>query len=274
MNTNPQIICIQDVCAKVNKIINSTVNKWNHMSIFLPMLMISLLLASTSVQAVLDLAVEINPPDPIPGEQVHVRVTVTNPGAAVASNVGVQLLYPSGLDSIFSGNITDSAICSSSFCSPGEIVVWNLGNLAPGEGRTLAFSPFVRTNTTQDQVITFTASALQSGSTQATSSPSIQVNATRIFDLTVNPEQDPAVSGNDLSYDLTFGHRGSIATTGTELRFPIPADTTFASADGGATVNAGEVIWSIGLLNPGEGGRRRVTVQLDAGLAAGDIIDV
>jgi hypothetical protein len=78
-------------------------------------------------------------------------------------------------------------------------------------------------------------------------------------------------TGSTLEYILTYGN---IATTSsnTQLVFPLPVGTSFVSATDDGVEAAGEVIWNLGSLAGGEGGERRVVVQVNA--AKGALLEV
>jgi uncharacterized repeat protein (TIGR01451 family) len=59
------------------------------------------------------------------------------------------------------------------------------------------------------------------------------------------------VSGQNLTYTLTYGNTGSGNATGVVVSDSLPAGTTFVSVTGGGTLSLGSVIWNIGDLNAG-----------------------
>jgi len=75
--------------------------------------------------------------------------------------------------------------------------------------------------------------------------------------------------GADLTYKLTFAYRADAAVIAdSALRFRLPEGTSFVSATQGGFLNGDTVQWNLGALNPGEGGIRGVTIQVDAPDAA------
>jgi uncharacterized repeat protein (TIGR01451 family) len=63
------------------------------------------------------------------------------------------------------------------------------------------------------------------------------------------------VSGQNLTYTLTYGNGGSGNATGVVISDALPAGTNFVSATGGGTLGSGVVTWNIGVLNAGVTGR-------------------
>ena len=78
------------------------------------------------------------------------------------------------------------------------------------------------------------------------------------------------VSGQTLTYTITYGNTGSGAATGVILSDNIPAGTTFVSATNGGVVNAGAVTWNLGTLNGGVTGQT-VSFTVTVNAASGSV---
>ncbi len=63
-----------------------------------------------------------------------------------------------------------------------------------------------------------------------------------------------AAVGDDITYTITYGNTGSADALNTVITDPVPAGTTFVSADNGGTNVAGVVTWNIGTLAHGTSG--------------------
>ena len=63
-----------------------------------------------------------------------------------------------------------------------------------------------------------------------------------------------AAVGDDITYTITYGNTGSSDALNTVITDPVPAGTTFVSADNGGTNVAGVVTWNIGTLAHGTSG--------------------
>jgi uncharacterized repeat protein (TIGR01451 family) len=63
------------------------------------------------------------------------------------------------------------------------------------------------------------------------------------------------VSGQNLTYTLTYGNTGSGDAAGVVINDTVPAGATFVSATGGGAVMAGVVNWNIGSVNAGVTGQ-------------------
>ena len=101
---------------------------------------------------------------------------------------------------------------------------------------------------------------------------SLALEADRALELEVDPDREPVASGGTLGYTLSFGNAGSTATTGTELRFPLPDGASLVVAEDGGLLDGNDVLWNLGTLDAGDVGRRRVELALDASSVAGDIV--
>ena len=73
------------------------------------------------------------------------------------------------------------------------------------------------------------------------------------------------VSGQNLTYTLTYGNSGSGDATGVVINDMVPAGARFVSASGGVTVAPGVVSWNIGGVNAGVTGQ---TVSLTVAVTA------
>jgi len=81
-------------------------------------------------------------------------------------------------------------------------------------------------------------------------------------------------AGALLTYNVAYGFRAVVGQADSVLRVRPPAGTTFVSAsDGGAPNSGGEVEWALGTLTPGDGGVRRLVVQVDETLPEGRLLD-
>jgi len=229
--------------------------------------------------AQIQMAIEVTPNNPEPGELVVVRVTVTNSGSTNAVDLQAQVDYPSGLASMSDAFFSDDGDCTSAdvspgSCSAGETALWNLGTLPPGAGKTVYMSPTVSSSTLDDTMVPFDGRVFEGETQRTVANSEALVEVSRSLDLEVDADREPVAPGETLRYELSFGNQSDSATTDTELRFPLPAGTSLVEASDNGTLVGGEVVWDLATLNQGGSDKRFVTVQLDGGVDNGDLIEV
>ncbi len=223
--------------------------------------------AVTTVDAdpVLALQVDANA-DPARTEMLNVQFVVTNRDA-VSHNVTLRARYPDDVFAISNGNIgwNPPGGCPPTFCEPGEMVVFSLGDLAAGHSATVEIMPSVATAAADGTLINFFAIATDSTGRVATGTDAVRVDTTSRYDLAIRDSVDAVMPGESLTYKLTYGYRSDAPVVAdSRLRFRLPAGTSFVSATGGGQLTGNEVLFDVGPMNPGDGGVRTVTVDVDA----------
>ena len=117
-----------------------------------------------------------NPGSPAPGDAVLVEILAANDTGSTATGLSVELTFPGDLaimnESVVSGDFDAASSCDdtgtfATQCSPGDLLVWNLGDLAAGEVRRMTFVANVDGAAADDATIGFTANLIQSISTIA-----------------------------------------------------------------------------------------------------------
>ena len=238
------------------------------------------LFVSSTAFAALELHGEVNPNPVRPEERIKVEFTVVNTGVSTETDVALEVLMPSGIDGFYSSpdaraKVLGNGNCPSNFCDPGEDLIWDLGSIAAGEARTVAFWPQVDDATVDGTVLSFNAEVFDAGDNLDDSLSAVAVVETGpVLTLAVEDNVDPVTAGDTIRYTVTYGNPGLLATSGTTLTFPVPANTTFVSATGGGSESGGTVTWNLGTLPAGETGEWHVEVTAGNGLSSGDILAV
>ncbi|MFP4307622.1 MAG: hypothetical protein ACLFQQ_10425, partial [Desulfococcaceae bacterium] len=226
-----------------------------------------------------NLGIQINPNPVKPNWGMRTHLTVSNPRNTLLSNVELILRYPNWLNRLSNryvstggeSNTLTGGCISDGVCEANEFMRWNLGSLRPGGGVTVTFPQYVWENTPAGTLIRFEAEIRVDGVQQMMESRTTRVASDPLFTLAVDEDADPVGTTDLLEYTLTYGNI-STNSSDTRLVFPLPSGTSFVSGTGVGTVLGGEVIWDLGNLGSGEGGERRVTVQINAG--EGDLLEV
>jgi hypothetical protein len=224
--------------------------------------------AHTTVDATtpLDVQIDVNADPSRPGEMLNAQYIVTNRDS-VARIVTLRGRYPDTLSSVLTSNVAwnTPASCSPSFCDATNLVTWSMGSIAAGQSITVELPPPVLAGSVSGQLINFFAIATDTTGGVAMSSDSTRINGDSRYDLMIRDSSDAVQPGADLTYKLTFGYRSDAPVIADSvMRFRLPAGTSFVSATQGGVLSGDTVLWDLGLLNPGEGGIRAVTVQVDA----------
>ena len=220
----------------------------------------------------LQLAVEANPNPARPGEFINVDVTVSNTDPFTRFDVTMIAPWSQELAQYFEGNFDGN--CPSTACEAGEPVTFSLGDIPAGGAVTTSIPPRIANAALPGSIMTLPFTASDIAGLQTRQSDSVRVQSTNLFDVAIAEDADPATAGSALTYELHYALRADAGTVSNAiLRLPLPEGVSFVSASDGGSVTGGAVVWPLGVLSPGQGGRRDVTVQIDAGLAASTVIE-
>ncbi|MBN8280044.1 MAG: hypothetical protein J0M16_05510, partial [Gammaproteobacteria bacterium] len=241
-------------------------------------LALSALVAQTA-SAAITLSIEINPNPVKAGEVMVAEYTVANNGASAVNVVTLQSTVPANISSFNVAGVTGAPTCSivvnNGLCDAGEVLTWNFGTLPAGATVTVSAPLTVPGATAAGTVITLPGTALVNAVSTATTNATSTVTTTDGLNLAVDEDKDQVVTGEQLTYTLTYSKRGATTNiTGTTLTFPVPAGTTFVSATGGGSFAAGNVTWNLGTLPFTQSATQQVVVSVNNGLAAGSVIAV
>ena len=218
-----------------------------------------LLLSATRAQAVLTLAVEVNPDPAGPGEVVDVQLTVSS--TSTSGTLDLRVLWPAELDNF--PVITDGGDCPGTSCDTGEFLVWNLGSLPPGGSKTVSVNENIETSAV-DGNFSLSIELRENGTLRETLSQPVEVRADSPLEVSVDPKTDPVSASTILVYEIAYANTANNSAENSELTFPIPAGTSFFAATGGGNLVGGMVSWDLGSVTSGSGGRERVLVNVGA----------
>ncbi len=199
-------------------------------------------------------------PDPVrPGERVSYALTVTNPGSTTRTNVTLRSLLPGYLSSYsFSGTGAD---CPGGRCDAGETATWLLGELPPGQSRTVFYSFEVYSRTAEGTILRGLATASADGVSDVTAAQDVVVTSTPTLQLSAAADRSPVAAGERLVYRLSYANAGASSVSGAALRTVVPAGVRVVAASGEGVVDGDEVTWDLGTLAPNESGHRTLTLE-------------
>jgi hypothetical protein len=215
----------------------------------------------------LELVIVASPDPARANEALDLELSVINSGPFDRSDVILRLEVPQHLVSLnnllFGG---DCALCCDGACTASETAEFDLGTLPAGKGITFSVPFRVANAVTNGTVLSFEGEVTDSTGDLRESGASVAISSDRRLELALEESSDPATIGGQITYALTYGLIDSgTGLTNLVLRLPLPDAVSFVSASGGGTLNGDVVEWTIGTLNPGEYGERRLTVQVDEG---------
>ncbi len=226
------------------------------------------------------LGVELNP-DPVrPGEQMTGELTVSNRGGVALTGVTLLARVPQSVNSFLAAQVTGPSpscpysVANNGFCDSGELVTWPIGTIPAGAGVTVSLPMIAAAGTAVGRLLDIEVLANDDGSNQAVSQSTVAADSNNPLSLAVNDNRDAVPGGGILQYTLTYGNRAASGSeTGTVLSFPLPVETVLLGSTGGSVVN-GNVVWNLGSIAAGTGGRKIVTLSVPGAVTAGSVIRV
>src|SRR5205823_1442504 len=195
-------------------------------------------------------------PDPVTaGTDLTYTLTVKNAGPSFARSVQATDPVPAG---------TSFVSADSGGLNVAGTVTWNLGDLAPG---TTVLHMTVHVDASRLADLSNTASVSSTTSDPDTTNNSANeattVATSADVSITKSDSPDPVTAGTDLTYTLTVKNAGPSFARSVQATDPVPAGTSFVSADSGGLNVAGTVTWNLGDLAPGTT-VLHMTVHVDA----------
>ncbi|HNQ90160.1 MAG TPA: hypothetical protein PKM73_16200 [Verrucomicrobiota bacterium] len=167
----------------------------------------------------------VAPAEALPGRPVRTCLSVTNRGDALDPRVAVTLVKPAGaaFESATEGGVLD-----------GERVVWELGPLGAGAGRTLC-AAFIAS---QPAALGFSATAEGGCAEPVQTACSTRVSGVPGILLEVVDVEDPIEVGKEVTYLITVTNQGSMPLTRICLTCALPGGQEYVSGTGATPVQA------------------------------------
>jgi uncharacterized repeat protein (TIGR01451 family)/gliding motility-associated-like protein len=201
------------------------------------------------------------------GEDISYTISVTNSGNTFATGVTITDALPAGTSFVsanFGGTLSNG------------VVTWNFGIISPGQTLNLTLVVRVSANLSGGTQIINTAvvASVSDPETPLISNPIVVVveEPFPIIQITKRAASTEVFAGSNLVYTITVRNVGTAPATAVVVNDDLPDGTTFVSATGGGTHNAGIVTWNLGTINPGQSQILTVTVNVRSDLAPGTVI--
>ncbi|NOX92980.1 MAG: hypothetical protein GXP18_11180 [Gammaproteobacteria bacterium] len=203
-------------------------------------------------------------------------MTVSNVSAAPITDVSVVYTVPAELRFHPTVDTEPDANCEST-CTDETEASWTLGTLVAGASRTITvnavvLSPLdVPTGTLINTPVRVTSPDIID---IVNVTKTVIVNNSPISQLAMSASKDPVIPGEDLVYQFNIGNITATALSNPELRSTLPAGVTVNSISDGGTLDdaTGEIVWALASLAAGNTIRREVSVTVDTGVIAGQIL--
>jgi uncharacterized repeat protein (TIGR01451 family) len=216
--------------------------------------------------------------DPVAvGEQINLELTLTNTSLSSVAGTSLALRFPqetAAFNRVLGTSIPGGCnqLVNDALCQGSEVILWSFGTLLAGQSITVSI-PIDLGASPNGSIVDFDASALSGSFDRVMADRALAVDSSHALQLGLEENFDPIAAGSQFVYTL---HYGNTSTTDTApnavLSLPLPAGTSFVSASGGASLNAGTVSWSLGTLQPQSTGSQRAVVEVDPGLARGALL--
>lgn len=180
-------------------------------------------------------------------------------------------------DAIPTNTVFETATCGTTgaaFCSISQangVVSWNLGNRQPDDKGTVELTVKAGAPLANSTIIYNTACFDTTETTEACDAISTKVESAPTISL---DKQGPATigAGQQFTYTLAWSISGNAPVTNAVITDPIPANTTFITADSGAVFNGNIVTWNLGSKVPGNSGSVQVTVKTVSPIMNGTVL--
>lgn len=188
---------------------------------------------------------------------------------AVTNAVVTDLIPVNTLFETASCGTTGPAFCTIS--QAHGVVSWNLGTRQPGDHGNLELTVKVASPLANATVISNTACF----NTAETKEACDHVTTTVSSAPTISLDKQVAATvgaGQNLTYTLVWTVGGNAPVTNAVISDPLPANTTFVSADTGATFANNVVTWNLGKKVPGDTGTVNVTVKVASPIVNGTVL--
>ncbi|TGD74741.1 DUF11 domain-containing protein [Mangrovimicrobium sediminis] len=209
------------------------------------------------------------------GDRLLHQITVGNGTDQVVNAVTVSYLVPTGMTFDDGVNVAPNPqnFCSSSTCNPGETVLWNLGDLAPGESVTIAVDALLSGGLVAgDSVDLDIALATDDPGEALSRNRSIGIVADSGPRAAISFDKDPILPGETVTLEVQASNGANQSISNAELLAVLPAGLAVLTASDSGVISGNQVSWPLGDLVEGAGQRRTLTAQAQGTLAPGSIL--
>ena len=200
----------------------------------------------SAARATLNIEMTVSPNPAEEGGQLYYALTVSNTSDLVLQNVDLQALLPDYINQVVDDDmVSGGGTCRTGYCDDGEVVTWSLGDLSPGEVRTVHMTPQLYSAIPDGTILRSEATASYSGGS-ATTVRDVLVKDAPPLSLSITESADPVSPGGLVTYNIRIRNRSALDLISGQLVVTLPEETIFDSASDGGTPVGNEIDWSIG----------------------------
>jgi hypothetical protein len=154
----------------------------------------------------------------------------------------------------------------------GDVVSWNIGDLAPGASGSVHFRVQVETPLPNGIHIYNTASMSDANGGRAIASEDTMVHAEHVLSVSKSDSPDPVEANSLLTYTIHYRVTGNEPAPNVAILDDVPVDTVLVDAPGG-TLGIRSARWDLGGLVPGDEGDVVMVVRTGELLLDGTVIN-
>lgn len=225
----------------------------------------------------IEIELQVNPASAKAGEEVITQILVSNTSQSVISGASVRMIHPIGLNNISEASVlgpfdTDVS-CNSSgaitTCQQTEPLIWQLGNMAPGQTIALSFPGVAIASSSNGRVIPFEAFFFDDAGNTAKSTDTLIIDSDPEVSLSLQADKNPVAASDTTTYRLKYGNLSDGNVTSSLLNFELPVGASFESTTGNGEFSDGVVSWDLGNFAVGSVDQQEVVVSVSPDLVAG-----
>jgi uncharacterized repeat protein (TIGR01451 family) len=205
-------------------------------------------------------------------------LTASNTSESIIESVSVQFRLPDFIREF--GNRTNNdpnnVICPGfgNNCNGGEIMTWTVGDLNPGQARTLFFEAGAIDVALGGVLQRFIGFVTAPGFAEQNPTVNYGFETGPVITASVSTSSAPVAPGSRYEYLITSGVLDfSSGADDASLRFELPDGASFVSATGNATESDGIVTWNYGPLAAGTNIEQVVIVEASSSLTEGSLLE-
>ena len=190
-----------------------------------------------------------------PGESLTYTITVLNSGNISPDPFTIIDTLETGLEFVSSSPEANIS---------GQILTWNVPELAYGESFVINIEVLVDASLSGDEVISNTANlTVSDGYELSSESADVTIGAFPDLVITKTVTEEVSMIGDTAHYAINVYNTGNVTSTGTRVSDELPEHVTFISASHGGSEVDGIVSWSLNEVAEGDSVNLSLNVLID-----------